>query len=124
MRLRSLVVPILVVACSLLVVPALHADSGSCADCWGPGESDPSGVSTPYAHCYWSSTGTFGSCVSGTGTAPKCSSTSSATYCPNKTGGVGGGTGGGGTGTGGSSCSTRGTGQCPPDCISCGGQWF
>jgi hypothetical protein len=123
MRLRSLVIPILVVACCLLVVPVLHADSGSCADCYGPNESDPDGISTPYAHCYWSSQGMFGSCVSGYDTMAKCSSTSTATYCPNKTSGGGAG-GGGGTGTGGSSCSTRRTGQCPPDCISCGGQLF
>ena len=119
MRFRTLAFMMFVGIC-LIGAPGLYAQS--CADCYGPDTPDPSGISTPYAHCYWSSSGIYGSCVSGTGTEQRCSSTSTASYCPNSTGGgggEGGGGGGGGQGGGGGDCRLQP--WCPPECPSCGG---
>jgi hypothetical protein len=109
----------------LVVTSAAYAGTGgSCADCYGMGDKDPSGISSSLAsHCYWQDSGKYGSCL------PKDFSntceTSTATYCPKKTSDCapycdpgGGGGGGGWGGGGGGECS--GGGYCEPSCWDCG----
>src|SRR6266568_4655955 len=64
----------------LLGASAAYAGAGACADCYGDGSPDPSGIITSgSSHCYYIDTGAFGSCL------PRDYSngctTSTASYC-------------------------------------------
>ncbi|SRR5216684_2395308 len=114
---------LLFLALFLLGTSAAYAGTGgSCADCYGAGAADPSGVITSLSsHCYWQPSGKYGSCL------PRELSnsciTSTASYCPNTNQycdvnvSCDPGGGYGGSGGGGSDCSPGG--YCDPSCFDC-----
>src|ERR1700686_123971 len=97
---------LLFLALFLLGASAAYAGrGGSCADCYGMGTVDPSGIiSSLSSHCYWQPSGKYGSCLPRelsngciTSTASYCPSTNQ--YCDVSVGcDTGGGSGRGGGG--------------------------